>query len=59
MELARQAVTQNPRDPDGWLTLGAASQASGNSSAARDAYRSCIAQARGANVNECRVLAGH
>jgi Tfp pilus assembly protein PilF len=58
VELARQAVASNPSNADAWLTLGAAYQASGNGSAARDAYRSCVAQAHTANVNECRVLAG-
>jgi DNA-binding response OmpR family regulator len=59
MDLARQAVSANPGDPNAWLILGAASQASGNASAARDAYRNCVAQARGPNVNDCRALAGH
>ncbi|HEY3817364.1 MAG TPA: response regulator [Polyangiaceae bacterium] len=56
--LARQAVSGNPSNADAWLTLGAALQASGNGGAARDAYKSCVAQAHSANVNECRMLAG-
>ena len=56
--LARQAVSGNPSNADAWLTLGAALQASGNGGAARDAYKSCVAQAHTANVNECRMLAG-
>jgi DNA-binding response OmpR family regulator/cytochrome c-type biogenesis protein CcmH/NrfG len=56
--LARQAVAGNPGNADAWLTLGAALQASGNGGAAREAYRSCAAQAHSANVNECRMLAG-
>jgi CheY-like chemotaxis protein len=59
MDLARQAVSANPGDPNAWLILGAASQASGNVSAARDAYRNCVAQAHGPNVNDCRALASH
>jgi Flp pilus assembly protein TadD len=59
MDLARQAVTANPGDANAWLILGAASQASGNVEAAREAYQSCIAQAHGPNVNDCRALAGH
>jgi DNA-binding response OmpR family regulator len=59
MDLARQAVTANPGDANAWLILGAASQASGNLQAAREAYQSCIAQAHGPNVNDCRALAGH
>jgi CheY-like chemotaxis protein len=59
IELARQAVSSNPSNADAWLTLGAAYQASGNASAARDAYKNCAAQARSANVNECRMLAAH
>lgn len=59
MDLARQAVTANPGDANAWLILGAASQASGNATAAREAYQNCIAQAHGPNVNDCRALAGH
>jgi Flp pilus assembly protein TadD len=58
VELARKATVSAPADADAWLTLGAALQASGNASAARDAYASCVAQAKTANVSECRVLAG-
>jgi DNA-binding response OmpR family regulator len=57
MQLARQAVRTNPRDADGWLTLGAAWQASGDGAAAQEAYRNCIEQARTANVSDCRALA--
>jgi CheY-like chemotaxis protein len=58
LEFARQAVQTNPADADGWLMLGAAYQASGDHAAARDAYRSCVAQAHTVNVSDCRVLAG-
>ena len=33
-------------------------QAAGNGAGARDAYRSCVKQARYANVTECYALAG-
>lgn len=59
MDLARQAVSANPGDANAWLILGAASQASGNLSAAREAYQSCIEKAHGPNVNDCRALATH
>ena len=58
VELARQATAATPTDANAWLTLGAAYSASGNASAARDAYRSCIAHARTPNVSECRMMAG-
>jgi DNA-binding response OmpR family regulator len=58
MDLARQAVRANPEDADGWLTLGAAFQATGNLIAAQEAYRHCVEQARTANVSDCRALAG-
>lgn len=58
MALARQAVRQAPQDADAWLTLGAAYQAIGDSVGAREAYRSCVAQAHTANVSDCRVLGG-
>jgi hypothetical protein len=59
VELAREAVNASPGNADAWLTLGAAYQATGNTAAARDAYRSCVEKARTANVGECRVLAEH
>jgi DNA-binding response OmpR family regulator len=58
LDLARQAVKANPADADGWLMLGAAYQASGDRAAAREAYKSCVAQAHSVNVSDCRVLAG-
>jgi DNA-binding response OmpR family regulator len=57
--LARQAVVANPKDADGWLTLAAAYQATGDGLAARQAYRDCVARASSTNVSECRVLANH
>jgi DNA-binding response OmpR family regulator len=57
VELARQATAAAPADANAWLTLGAAYSASGNASAARDAYRSCIVHARTPNVSECRMMA--
>ena len=59
VSLSRQAVASNPGNADAWLTLAAALQASGNGGGAREAYRSCVAQAHSANVSECRVLLGH
>jgi CheY-like chemotaxis protein len=56
--LARQAVANDPSNADAWLTLGAAYQASGDGSAAREAYRRCVTQAHSANANECRMLSG-
>jgi DNA-binding response OmpR family regulator len=55
VELARRATAANPADANAWLTLAAAYAASGNAGAAREAYRSCVAQARTPNVSECRV----
>jgi cytochrome c-type biogenesis protein CcmH/NrfG len=59
MDLARQAVSSNPGDANAWLVLGAASQASGDATGARQAYQSCVARAHGPNVNDCRALANH
>jgi DNA-binding response OmpR family regulator len=56
VELARRATAVTPADANAWLTLAAAYAASGNAGAARDAYKSCVAQARTPNVSECRVL---
>jgi DNA-binding response OmpR family regulator len=58
IDLARQSVLATPGDAESWLVLGAAYQAAGNATAAREAYRSCITQASTANVSDCRVLAG-
>jgi DNA-binding response OmpR family regulator len=58
VELARRATLLTPANADAWLTLGAAYAAAGNVSAAREAYRGCVALARTPNVSECRVYAG-
>jgi CheY-like chemotaxis protein len=57
VDLGRQATAANPGDADAWLTLAAAYQASGNGGAARAAYASCVAEAKTADISECRVLA--
>jgi CheY-like chemotaxis protein len=59
LTLARQAVAANPADADAWLTLGAACQASGDSTGAREAYGNCLTRAHTANISECRLLARH
>jgi DNA-binding response OmpR family regulator len=58
VDLGRQATAANPGDADAWLTLAAAYQASGNGGAARAAYASCVAEAKTADISECRVLSG-
>ncbi|MFO0667873.1 MAG: response regulator [Polyangiaceae bacterium] len=58
VDLAQKAVRANPKNPEAWLTLGAAFEASGRSGQARAAYKSCAAQAEGPRVSECRALAG-
>jgi Flp pilus assembly protein TadD len=58
IELARRATQENPGDANAWLTLGAAYDAAGSPGAAKAAYKSCVATAHGANVSECRALAG-
>jgi DNA-binding response OmpR family regulator len=57
MEFAQKAVTKDPSDADGWLTLAASRKASGDLAGAADAYRGCIAQAHTVGVMNCRVLA--
>jgi Flp pilus assembly protein TadD len=59
VQLAREAVNASPGNADAWLMLGAAYQATGDTGAARDAYRGCVDRAKTANIGECRVLAGH
>ena len=54
--LAQQAVSTNPVDADGWLTLAAARKASGDLAGAGEAYRDCIGQAQTAGVMNCRAL---
>jgi hypothetical protein len=55
--LAQQAVQQNPERADGWIVLGAASDALGDHAAAKAAYASCTARAFGPRVATCRALA--
>jgi len=57
IRLAAQASAQEPGNAEAWLTLGAAYDGAGNSAAAKNAYRSCIAKAAGsALVGECKAL---
>jgi hypothetical protein len=58
MELAQKAVSKEPGDADGWLTLAAARKASGDLSGAAEAYKGCIAKAQTVGVMHCRVLGG-
>lgn len=58
VDLAQRAVRNNPKNPEAWLTLGAAFEASGRPGQAKQAYKSCTQQADGPRVSECRALAG-
>jgi cytochrome c-type biogenesis protein CcmH/NrfG len=56
VEVARRATLADPSNPEGWLTLGGAYGANGNTSQAHSAYRKCIDLAHGSGVGECRAL---
>ena len=55
-ELAAQAVAADPTSSQGWITLGAARQAMGDSAGAREAYNQCVTQGQGQYVRECRLM---
>jgi cytochrome c-type biogenesis protein CcmH/NrfG len=55
-ELARRATQTDPSYAEGWLTLGGAYAASGNTAQAHAAYRRCVDVAHGRGVSECRAL---
>ena len=55
-ELAQQAVAADPTSSQGWITLGAARQAMGDSAGAREAYNQCVSQGQGQYVRECRLM---
>jgi DNA-binding response OmpR family regulator len=57
-ELAWKATKRDPSNAEAWLTLGAAYHSLGNKAQAMNAYRSCVKQATGPRVAECRALAG-
>jgi cytochrome c-type biogenesis protein CcmH/NrfG len=57
LELARSAVSADPSDADGWLTLAAARKATGDPTGAQQAYVDCIASARTVGLNDCRAFA--
>jgi CheY-like chemotaxis protein len=56
-EVAQKAVSAEPFDADGWLTLAAARLVVGDRAGAAEAYSACMAQARTSSVTDCRVLA--
>jgi CheY-like chemotaxis protein len=56
-DFAARAVAIDPTSSEGWIVLGAARQALGDSRGARDAYRKCAEVGRGAYVAECRRVA--
>jgi Flp pilus assembly protein TadD len=59
VDLARRAAMAAPGSAAAWLTLGAAYDASGNSGAARQAYRNCAQNVQGPSGDECRALLGN
>jgi tetratricopeptide (TPR) repeat protein len=54
---AARAVEADPSNSEGWIVLGAAREALGDSAGARVAYRSCATLSTGAYTKECRRLA--
>lgn len=55
-DLAQRAVTADPTNSEGWITLGAARQGLRDETGAREAYRACVEQGRGRYVNDCRQM---
>lgn len=56
IELGRRATQANPGNAEAWLTLGAAYMAAGSTSAAKSAFRSCVARGQGPHVAECKTF---
>jgi DNA-binding response OmpR family regulator len=56
IEVARRATQADATNAEGWLTLGGAYGASGNTAQARAAYHKCVDLAHGGGVRECRAL---
>ena len=56
IEVAKRATAADPANPEGWLTLGGAYGAQGNTSQARAAYHKCVDLAKGGGVRECKAL---
>jgi Flp pilus assembly protein TadD len=55
--LAQRATQQSPDNAEAWLTLGAAYDAAHNTTAAQNAYKSCLNKAAAhALVGECKAL---
>jgi predicted Zn-dependent protease len=55
-EYAKNALFRNPKDPAGYLLLGASYEAQGFRPRAQSVYRECISHAEGPRVSECRDL---
>jgi tetratricopeptide (TPR) repeat protein len=56
-DYAARAVAVDPTSSEGWIVLGAARHALGDTRGARDAYRKCVEVGRGPYVDECRRVA--
>ncbi|MFI5307219.1 MAG: DUF4388 domain-containing protein [Polyangiales bacterium] len=56
-DFASRAVAVDPQSSEGWIVLGAARHALGDTRAARDAYRKCVELGKGEYVEECRRVA--
>jgi hypothetical protein len=57
LSFARQAVVQSPKRADAWIALGSAYDAMHDRASARQAFQSCLTQAAGPFVAQCRALA--
>ena len=55
-QYAERASTLDPTNSKAWITLGAARQALGNASGAREAYQACVDQGQGRYVSDCRLM---
>lgn len=56
IEYAQRAVAVDPTSSQGWITLGAAYQATNRRLDAQEAYRNCVERGTGRYVRDCRQM---
>jgi Flp pilus assembly protein TadD len=55
-DFAARAAALDARSSEAWIVLGAARDALGERTAAREAYKSCVELGHGDYVTECRRM---
>ena len=56
LEFGERAVSADPTNSQGWITVGAAKQGLHDTAGAHEAYRNCTERGQGRYVRDCRQM---